>query len=210
VDDRSAEGITAAIIEIGRLMFDRFLTDAAGGNMSVRSGERIYLTPRHAGEYYHWHLRPDLVNVVDGEHTVLAGPALVSREAAIHFALYDAFPRAGAIIHAHPRNLMVFAAAGQPMPPVLEYTQQFGIIGLTPYAVEATPELAAEVLAYMQGRAAEFERAAQAVLLPGHGIVVMAHDLLEAYDTLERLELNARCVLLRANLPALEGTGTRS
>lgn len=202
--DQSDEQVIAAIIDVGRLMFDRFLTDAAGGNMSVRVGEKVFMTPRHAGEHYHWHLRPELVNVLDGERRVLAGPPLISREAAIHFALYDAFPAAGAIIHAHPRNLMVFAAAGRPMPPVLEYTQPFGTIGLTRYAVEATPELAAEVLRYMAARAAEFEKAAQAVLLPGHGIVVMGHDLLETYDTLERLELNARCVLMRANLPAPE------
>ena len=37
------------IIHVGRLIYDRFLTDFAGGNVSARVGDRIYLTPRYAG-----------------------------------------------------------------------------------------------------------------------------------------------------------------
>jgi L-fuculose-phosphate aldolase len=201
-DSSAAESIINEIIEIGRLMYDRFLTDAAGGNISVKSWDRIYLTPRYAGARYHWRLPADLINILDLQHNVLAGPTPISRESEMHLALFDAFPEAGSVIHAHAPNLMVFASAGRPMPPVMEYTQKFGTIGLTAPAASHTPQLAREVVAYMSAKREAFARSAQAVLLPGHGVVVMAHDLLEAYDTLERLERNARCLLLQANLPS--------
>ena len=193
--------IIQQIIDIGQLMWDRFLTDSAGGNISVRVGQRVYLTPRYAGSRYHWHLRPNQIDILDEQHNVLSGPTPISRESAMHLALYDAFPDAGGIIHAHAPNLMVFASAERPMPPVMEYTQKFGTIGLTARAASHTPELAQEVVAYMKARKCEFQSHALAALLPYHGVVVMAHDLLEAYDTLERLERNARCLLLQRNLP---------
>lgn len=187
--------IIAQIIEVGRLMYERFLTDSAGGNVSARLAGRIYLTPRYAGARYHWRLRPELINVLDEGHNVLAGPTPISRESEMHLALYDAFPEAGGIIHAHAPYLMVFASAGRPMPPVMEYTEKFGVIGLTAPARSHTPALAQAVVAYMKERESQFARHALAALLPRHGVVVMARDLLEAYDTLERLENNARCLI---------------
>lgn len=189
------------VIHVGRMMYDRFLTDSAGGNVSVKVGDRILITPRYAGARYHWRLSPDLINVLDLQHNVLAGPQPISRESAMHLALFDAFADAGSVIHAHAPNLMVFASAGCPMPPAMEYTEKFGTIGLTVAAKSHTPEISREVVAYMNARRAEFANHALAALLPSHGVVVMARDLLEAYDTLERLERNARCLLLRPNLP---------
>ena len=183
-------------------MYDRFLTDAAGGNISARVGERIYLTPRYAGARHHWRLQPEQINVLTLEHIVLSGPTPISREGEMHLALYDAFTEAGGIIHAHAPHLMVFASAGRPMPPVMEYTEKFGIIGLTAQARSHTPQLAQNVVAYMNDRRDQFSKHALAALLPKHGVVVMAHDLLEAYDTLERLERNAYCLLMQASLPS--------
>ena len=193
--------IVSAIIHISRLMYDRFLTDAAGGNVSVKQDDRIYITPRYAGARYHWRLQPGQINVLDLAHTVLAGPTPISRESEMHLALYGAFPEAGSVIHAHSPNLMVFASAGRPMPPVMEYTEKFGVVGLTPEARSHTPELARGVVAHMEELRTRFAKAAVAALLPKHGVVVMAHDVYEAYDTLERLECNARCLLLQRSLP---------
>ena len=193
--------IVQQIIETGRRMYQRFLTDSAGGNVSLKAQDRIYITPRYAGARHHWDLPPELINVLDLQRRVLSGPTPISREAEMHLALYAAYPQIGSVIHAHAPNLMVFASARQPMPSVIEYTEKFGTIGLIPPARSHTPQLAKEVVAYMGQKMPEFENHALAVLLPRHGIVVVGHDLLEAYDTLERLENNARCLLMQASLP---------
>ena len=39
------------------------------------------------------------------------------------------------------------------------------------------------------------------IILPDHGVAVLGQDLDNAYDTLERLEDNARCTLLSRLLP---------
>ncbi len=188
------------VIYVAGLMYERFLTDAAGGNVSAKSGERIYLTPRYAGARYHWRLNPDLINVLDLERNVLCGPTPISRESDMHLALYEAFPQIGSVIHAHAPNIMVFSSAEAPMPPVMEYTEKFGIIGLVEAARSHTPQLAVNVVAHFQGLMGEFDKHPVGALLPRHGVVVAAHDLLEAFDTLERLENNARCIIGQAAL----------
>ncbi|MDI7274870.1 MAG: class II aldolase/adducin family protein [Anaerolineae bacterium] len=194
-----------AIVEVARLIYARQLSDSAGGNVSVRVGGRIYITPRYMGSRYRWSITPDLITVLDaGSHQVLAGPGDISRESKAHLALYRAFPEAGAVIHAHPFHVQVFACANRPLPAVAEYTRKFGTVPCIPPARAHSQDLAEAVVASLSARRAEFESHGLAVLLPYHGIIVMGHDLDEAYDVLERMEVNARCTLLGALLRTTE------
>ena len=49
------EAMRVRITEIGRMLFERKLTDASGGNISARVGDRICITPRYAGSKHQWH-----------------------------------------------------------------------------------------------------------------------------------------------------------
>jgi len=53
------------IAETGRLVFERHLTDAAGGNISVRVGDSVCITPRYSGSKRHWQLQPNQVLISD-------------------------------------------------------------------------------------------------------------------------------------------------
>ncbi len=190
-----------SMIEIAELIFNRFLSDAAGGNISVRHEGRIYVSPRYMGSVYHYKIKPEQISVLDAQHNVLEGPNELSREIRMHLAAYDNFPEVGSVIHAHPQWLMVFAAAGRSMKPVLEYTTKFGEIECIPETKAHSQELADQVVALVQKRREQLRKVAMGILLPKHGVVVLGHDLNNAYDTLERLENNARCVLLSRLLP---------
>ncbi len=196
----------AAMVDIARLIYARQLSDSAGGNVSVRSGGRIYITPQYMGSRYRWSITPDLITVLDAEtHEVLGGPGTISRESKAHLSLYRAFPTAGAVIHAHPFHVQVFACANRPLPAVAEYTRKFGTIPCIPPVKAHTQDLADAVVAALQERRDDFQEHGLAVLLPYHGIIVMGHDLDEAYDVLERMEVNARCAILGAVLRLAEG-----
>ena len=45
--------IPERISYIGRRMFERKLTDMAGGNISARDSDRVYMTPRYSGAHSH-------------------------------------------------------------------------------------------------------------------------------------------------------------
>ena len=203
MSDPSGSDPRPAIVEVARLIYARQLSDSAGGNISVRAGDRIYLTPRYMGSRYRYAITPDQIVVLDARtHRVLEGTGELSRECRAHLALYRAFAEAGAVIHAHPMYVQVFAAANRPLPAMTEYTLKFGSIPCIGPVKAHSQALADAVVEALGAQRAGFAEHGLAVLLPYHGIIVMGHDLDEAYDVLERMEVNARCALLGALLRA--------
>jgi len=185
------------MVEIARLLYGRYLTNAAGGNLSCRAGERIYVTPRGLGSQHRWHLREEMVLVFDRDLNPIAGdPRMVSRESRMHFACYRHFPEVNGIIHAHPRYLSVFAAAGTPLTPTNEYTEKFGTVEVVPPLPSHSQALAEAVVERLAPRQAEMRDHGLGLLLAWHGVVTVGRDLADAYDTLERLEWSAHTLLM--------------
>lgn len=195
------------ITEIGRLMFERQLTDAAGGNISARVGDLVCITPRYAGSKHQWRLRPEQVIVSDliGNH--LEGEGVISREAKVHYRLYQEFSDGAAIIHGHARNALVFAIARLPIEPVLEDTLKFGTILVSQYAPSHSNELAEYIAEAIRGQEERIRVQAAGVLAPWHGLFVLGKDLDAAFDAAERIDVNARCILLSRLLPGGEPGG---
>ncbi len=180
---------------IGHRMFERRLTDMAGGNISARDGNIIYITPRFSGSKWHWQLSPR--QILDGELTgndIIKHPDF-SREGRMHIYIYRSHPEAGAILHAHPLNVQPFCAAGEKIPNVLEAVDKFGVIDLVEPAQAHSEQLALNVTAGFKGKDEQIKNYAAAVLIPRHGIVVVARDLLAGIDALERIDWNAWCLI---------------
>lgn len=191
------------IARVGQLMLQRNLTDLAGGNISMRLEDRIVMSPSYAGTRKFWQLEADDVLVLDLKGNLLEGNGKVSREAPAHLKLLNSFyPDGSAVIHSHARNVMVFCAAKQPIQPVLENTQQFGEIKVIKYARGGTQseQLAENVYAGLRGQEARIASSAAAVIAPWHGLFAIGNDMYTLLDAVERIEVNARCILLAALL----------
>ncbi len=120
------------VLEIAGLIWERRLSDTAGGNVSVRDGDAICITPRLMGYRLRWQITEKDLSIVTPDGKVLEGPDQITREGLMHLGLYREFPDAGAIIHAHPYWTTVFVARAQPIVPMLETTGKFGTIKLRP------------------------------------------------------------------------------
>jgi L-fuculose-phosphate aldolase len=189
------------IVTIGRLMFERRLTDLSGGNISMRVGELIYITPRYSGARQHWDVDP--ATIVKGRldnDEILNDPGF-SREGKSHLIVYRAFPDANAIIHAHPFYALPFCAAGKAIPPVLESNEKFGVIEPVPFAPAHSQELADNIAAALAGKEDRIKRHSAGLLLPKHGIFVISKDIDLALDAVERINWNAWCILAQKMLP---------
>lgn len=154
------------------------------------------MTPAKAGSKQQWQIEPDDIVALDFRGNLVEGPDRRTREWQFHLGIYRTFERAGGIIHAQGGHFMAFVAAGRPMPTVLEHTKKFGTIGLTRFAPAHSPDLAENILAALRPQVAGLEHHAIATMVPQHGIVVVGRDLDDAFDTLDRLETNARALLL--------------
>jgi len=193
--------IPEQIAAVGRRMFERRLTDMSGGNISARSGETVYITPRFSGGRRHWQLEPGDILWGPLEGDALLEDPNFSREGRAHLAVYRNYPDVAAVIHAHPFHVLPFSAAGRPIPPVLEGTQKFGVVECVPAAPAHSNELAERIVAGLRGQEERIRKQAAAVLIPAHGILVAGKDLFAAIDALERIDWNAWCILAQKLLP---------
>jgi L-fuculose-phosphate aldolase len=185
------------IAYIGRMLFDRKLTDAAGGNLSVRVGDWLCMSPTKAGQARQWQLHAEDVLVCDLQRKIWVGQGGLTREANVHFGLHQAYGEYGrAVIHAHPQNLMVFAVMNQAMPPVQEGTLKFGITPVTEYTPAHSTLLGKRIVDSMRGREALIKKHAAATLAAWHGVFTMGTVLYDVFDAVERLDNNAYFLLM--------------
>jgi ribulose-5-phosphate 4-epimerase/fuculose-1-phosphate aldolase len=194
--DKSLDDKRLLLANFARDLFNRHLTDVAGGNLSMRIGDRILMTPKMAGTSHHWNLRPEQILVFDLSRNKLDGEGEVSREALVHFDLLEAFyPKITAVVHSHTRNVLVFCAAEKPMPPVLYATKKFGTIAHCQDAASGTQDLADFVLEGFRCQMERVEKGAAAVMAPRHGLFVVGKDIFVAFDSTERIDTNAYCLI---------------
>lgn len=185
------------MVEIADLMYARRLTNSAGGNLSCRVGDHIFISPRYLGSKQRWKLRKEQILVFDKDFNILEGePAKVSRESRMHFACYKHFPEINGVIHAHPQYLTVFASAGESLPPVNQYTEKFGNLPVVANLPSHSQDLADAVVEAITPRADVLAKNGLGLILAWHGVAVVGRNLDDAYDTLDRLEWSAQTYLL--------------
>lgn len=178
------------VVAAARSIHARSLTHGSTGNISVRVGNRIVVTPTGASLGI---LDADDLAVIgiDGEHL---GGAAPSKEAFLHAAMLRARPRDTAVVHTHSTySAAVSCLAGinreNVLPPLTAYyAMRIGRLPLLPY--HAPGDTALESIAE---RTARHYRA---MLLSNHGPVVAGHTLSAAVDALEELEETAKLFLL--------------
>jgi len=195
------DSIIDQIICAGKRLFERRLLDMAGGNISVRSGDTIYITTRYSGSQRHWQNKPeDIISGSVHNDELLDNPRF-SREGKAHLAICRNFPDVTGIVHAHPFHILPFCAAARPIEPVLEQTEKFGTIKVVKYAPAHGAELAQNIVDGLLGQDERIKKQAAAVLMPRHGIMVAGRDLMAAVDALERIDWNAYCILVQHAVP---------
>jgi len=199
IDRAAVEETRAKIARLCGLLFERHLTDAAGGNVSARVGDVVCMSPSYSGSQRQWRLEPEAVQVVDMGGNILEGEGKLTREAHVHFKLHREFGAHGTgVIHAHSRNLLVFAAMQKSMPPVLEDTLKFGEVPCIEYAPAHSAELAEYVAAAIRGNEHRIRKQAAGVIAPWHGVFLIGKDIDAAFDAVERFDTNAYILMMAA------------
>ncbi len=180
-------------------MWDRRLTNAAGGNFAVKVDDnRILITPSLMSEQKHCVLVPEDILLIDYGQNILEGEGKLSREGDMHISLLRDFRNIGATIHAHPFHCMPFVSQAKPIPNVTEATMGRGEVGCIPFTKAYTPELAVNVAKYFEEHRALAEKKPIGVILPLHGVVVSGPSIYGAYSMLERIECDAYCTIVQS------------
>ncbi|MDH2430676.1 class II aldolase/adducin family protein [Sphaerisporangium sp. TRM90804] len=165
------------LCEIGRRMVETGLVLGTSGNISVRRGDLVAVTP---GGVALDRLTPADCPVLDSSGRVVDGARAPSSEVPMHLAVYEATD-AAAIVHTHSQYAVVVSTTMTELPPI-HYNALLlgGVVRVAPYATYGTPELAAHVRAALAGR--------QAALMQNHGAIAIGHDLDQALSSARLLE----------------------
>lgn len=175
------------LCDIAASFYTRGYAFGSTGNLSVREGEEIWVTP--TGRSLR-NLTPGDLALIDGAGRVL-NENKPSKESPFHLAAYAAAgERAGAIVHLHSTYSVAISCLEKPeFPPITPYFQmRVSPLAVLPYFRPGSPELADAV-----GQAAVRHNC---LLLRNHGIICLGRTLNEAVDRTEELEETAKLLLL--------------
>jgi len=184
--------LRADMVEVGRRMYAREMTDANAGNLSARLGpDRLLMTPKSVCKGF---MTPDMMCITDLDGRKLQGDRDPSTEMLMHLEVYRQRPDVQAVVHAHPPTATGFAVAGIPLDRAVlaEVLTTLGSIPIAEYATPSTSELPDAVRRYI--------KAHDGMLLANHGALTVGPDLMSAYYKMETIEHFAKISLVARTL----------
>lgn len=180
--DASLDLLRAAIVECGRVAYERHLVTSNDGNISVRVGEeRLLITPAGMSK---GRMEVDDLLLLDLDGNILAASegCRPSSETPMHLEVYRQRPDVRAVIHAHPIFATTLTVAGFPFPNNVlpEVLLTLEKVPTTRYAIPSSHDDADAIR--------ELIREHDALLLRQHGTLTIGADLEAALVALERIE----------------------
>lgn len=170
------------IIDACRRMNALGINQGTSGNISVRHGEGVLITPTSTP---YETMMPDQIVFMglDGAHAPEQKP---SSEWRFHLDILRSRNDIHAVVHAHPTYCTILAIMGLEIPPIHYMIAVAGgdNIRCAPYATYGTPELSQHALSALQGRFA--------CLLGHHGMIAIGASLSKAMWLAVEVETLAR------------------
>jgi L-fuculose-phosphate aldolase len=186
-DSDELQAARVQLVTYSARLLDDGLAVGSAGNMSVRVGDVVAITPSGIG---YADMRPADVCLVTPAGTELTGEAgrgnreTPSTETPMHLAIYAA-TGAKAVVHTHSPEVIALSASRDELPAIhYQISGLGGPVRVAPYVRFGSAGLAAAAVEALDGRSA--------VILRNHGAVTYGRDLAQAYDRALLLEWLAR------------------
>jgi L-fuculose-phosphate aldolase len=193
---KSVKELKLDICKFSHLLYQRGLVGAAGGNVSARIGERVFVTS--GGRSLRSIQQEDIIEVDLSGNTVDKKTGLKpSKEVDLHLNIYRVREDVDTVIHVHPVYATAFAVAGVPVPMVTA-TARLKLINipLVGYAPPGSRELARLVYEKLLKE----KREIKAVMLKDHGIITFGEGIEYCFNTAELVEETARIAYISGNI----------
>jgi len=170
-----------------RRLYTQQLTTTSGGNISLKSGDHILITPSQTDKARIKSAEIGILSITGENLTPQLKPSMESK---MHLAIYNKRPDVKAIVHAHPVFATSFCISKKEIKTNLA-GEAWAVIG-TPvkadYRLMGTQDLAYVV--------SEASLNGNVILLENHGVLAVGSSLLQAYDRLEVTEAAAKMTFI--------------
>ena len=181
-------GARAELVAHGRRMTAERLVFGSDGNLSIRLGDHVLITP--TGVEYELIEEHELCLVMAATGEQIGGAGRPSSETPMHRAIY-ASTEAGAVVHTHSTAAVAASTLCDEIPAVHYAILRLGgsTIRVAPFATFGSDDLAEAARQALDGRCA--------ALLQNHGVIAYGDTLAQAYGRARLVEWLAE-VWLRA------------
>jgi L-ribulose-5-phosphate 4-epimerase len=212
-----------------RRLYTWGMLDTTGGAVSCRAKDGTILVTPSGTSFRSWEMVPSDVIALSSEGDIVDRTSrLAASGTSLHLAIYQRFPYAGGIVHAHAPYSLAFASLGRPVPSV---TNQLDTLGEVPCLIADDTDLKAlvrvgdlnvevpegivqradvnavnvhqlipQLQEYLVPRAEEVARHGLGFLIYRHGAFTLARGLYEATENFARIEVAARTALFQSLL----------
>lgn len=172
--------IKRQIVDVCHMMSDRGLVGTYEGNVSVRDGDRIYLTP--SGQSKDLQSEGKII-ATDLEGKVLEGQLVPTSETPMHTKCYKLRDDIGAVVHCHAPYATAYAQAAMDIENKIspEFIMLFGKVPCLKYGTPGTLDIIADLDKYIMDY--------DVVLLANHGVLAVGKTVMEAYSKTLSLEM---------------------
>jgi L-fuculose-phosphate aldolase len=161
------------------------LNQGNSGNISVRFGDRMLITPTSIP---YSEMTPEMIAAmpVEGEYGAYEGPNKPSSEWRFHLDIMKARPEVGSVVHTHATYSTILAIARKPIPACHYMVAAFGgdDVRVSGYARYGTKALSEHVLKALEGR--------NGCLMANHGMLTVGSSLKKAMWRAVELETLAK------------------
>ncbi len=180
------------VAAVTRRMYETKLVNAYEGNVSMRIGDHVLITP---GSVHKGSVTAETIVEVDmnGNSLQKSCQYFPSSEGKMHYAIYQQRPDAMAVVHNHSVFASAYAVARKPIDTksVPEMIVLFGTIPVLSYGTPGTPEVYADLHQY--------GKETSVFLIANHGLVAVGSNPWDAYEKAVAVEKTAQ-ILIMASL----------
>ena len=166
------EMVKKELIKYGNKMVSFGLVAGAGGNISARLGEVVYLSP--SGYALDEMTEKSISGVNIGSAKIVEGTLRPTSEVLMHLGCYQMRKEIRAVVHTHSPWAGGVISAGVSLKPMFpEFVADLGEIGYLDYILPTTKRLADAVARQIKNL--------DVVLMANHGVLTVGRNLKEAY-----------------------------
>ncbi|MDO4378388.1 MAG: class II aldolase/adducin family protein [Erysipelotrichia bacterium] len=180
--------IKREIVEVCHMMAENGIVGTYEGNVSMRDGDRVYLTP--SGQSKKMQSEGKII-VTDLDGNVIEGQLKPTSETPMHTACYKLRDDIGAVVHCHAPYATAYAQANKPIESKNspEFIMLFGKVPCLQYGTPGTLDIIKGIEDYIMDY--------DVVLLANHGVLAVGKDAYEAYSKTLSLEMLLKTEFVR-------------
>jgi ribulose-5-phosphate 4-epimerase/fuculose-1-phosphate aldolase len=179
-------------IDFCRLLYKRDLVTGVGGNVAMRYGEKILVTP---SGYALRDMTVDDIVTIDNDGNVVSGKGKPSKEFAIHHGIFQLRPEVNVVCHVHGSHIIAASAMLTPgnnsLPSLTPGFVYFAYpMPMLPFLVPGTSKLADKACNEFR------DNKKPALLLQNHGLITVGQTPAQALNIAEEINEAATIYVL--------------